>query len=168
MISSIIVFPGSNCDKDIFNSLKDIYGRYPYLVWYQDKIPKKTDLIIIPGGFSFGDYLRCGAIAAKSKILKEIDEFIKKGVSVLGICNGFQILTEAGFLPGTLLMNKSLKFICKCVNLSVENNESNFTKLFDKKQTINLPIAHKVGNYYVNKNDLDKLISIIRLFLDIF
>ena len=103
MISSIIVFPGSNCDKDIFNSLKDISGRYPYLVWYQDKIPKKTDLIIIPGGFSFGDYLRCGAIAAKSKILKQIDEFIKKGVSVLGICNGFQILAEAGFLPGTLL-----------------------------------------------------------------
>ena len=159
MTPSIIVFPGSNCDNDIFNSIKNIYGLNPNLVWYQDVIPKRTELIIIPGGFSFGDYLRCGAIAAKSKILKQINEFIKKGTPVLGICNGFQVLTEANFLPGTLLMNKNLKFICKCVNLSVVNNESSFTNLFNKNETINLPIAHKVGNYYINENGLEKLIS---------
>ena len=157
MKPSIVVFPGSNCDQDIFNSIKNIYGLSPNLVWYQDIIPKKTDIIIIPGGFSFGDYLRCGAIAAKSKILRQINTFINKGTPVLGICNGFQILTEAGFLPGTLLMNKYLKFICKSVNLSVVNNQSNFTNLFSKNETISLPIAHKVGNYYVKNNELEKL-----------
>ena len=157
MKPSIVVFPGSNCDQDIFNSIKNIYGLSPNLVWYQDIIPKKTDIIIIPGGFSFGDYLRCGAIAAKSKILRQINTFINKGTPVLGICNGFQILTEAGFLPGTLLMNKYLKFICKSVNLSVVNNQSNFTNLFSKNETISLPIAHKVGNYYIKKNELEKL-----------
>ena len=159
MIPSIIVFPGSNCDNDIFNSIKSIYGLNPNLIWYQDTIPYRTDLIIIPGGFSFGDYLRCGAIAAKSKILIQINKFIKKGTPVLGICNGFQVLTEANFLPGTLLMNKNLKFICKCVNLSVVNSESSFTNLFKNNETINLPIAHKVGNYYINENELEKLIS---------
>ena len=159
MTPSIIVFPGSNCDNDIFNSIKSIYDLNPNLIWYQDAIPKRTDLIIIPGGFSFGDYLRCGAIAAKSKILKQINEFIKKGTPVLGICNGFQVLTESNFLPGTLLMNKNLKFICKSVNLSVVNSESSFTNLFNKNETINLPIAHKVGNYYINENGLEKLIS---------
>ena len=157
MKPSIVVFPGSNCDQDIFNSIKNIYGLSPNLVWYQDIIPKKTDIIIIPGGFSFGDYLRCGAIAAKSKILRQINTFINKGTPVLGICNGFQILTEAGFLPGTLLMNKYLKFICKSVNLSVVNNQSNFTNLFSKNEIISLPIAHKVGNYYIKKNELEKL-----------
>ena len=157
MKPSIVVFPGSNCDQDIFNSIKDIYGLSPNLVWYQYIIPKKTDIIIIPGGFSFGDYLRCGAIAAKSKILRQINTFINKGTPILGICNGFQILTEAGFLPGTLLMNKYLKFICKSVNLSVVNNQSNFTNLFGKNETISLPVAHKVGNYYVKQNELEKL-----------
>ena len=158
MKPSIIVFPGSNCDQDIFNSIKNIYGHKPNLIWYQDIIPKNTDIIILPGGFSFGDYLRCGAIAAKSKILKQINDFIKKGTPVLGICNGFQILTEAGFLPGTLLMNKNLKFICKCVNLSVVNTNSSFTNFFSKNDIINLPIAHKVGNYYIDKSKLEKLI----------
>ena len=159
MTPSIIVFPGSNCDQDIFNSIKDIYGHKPNLIWYQDIIPKNTDIIIIPGGFSFGDYLRCGAIAAKSKILKQINDFIKKGTPVLGICNGFQILTEAGFLPGTLLMNKNLNFICKCVNLSVVNTNSSFTNFFSKNDIINLPIAHKVVNYYIDKPKLEKLIT---------
>ena len=129
MTPSIIVFPGSNCDKDIFNSIQNIYGKSPKLIWYQEKIPKNTDLIVVPGGFSFGDYLRCGAIAAKSTILKQINLFIKKGTPILGICNGFQILTEAGFLPGMLLMNKNLKFICKCVDLLVTNNESHLSLL---------------------------------------
>ena len=159
MTPSIIVFPGSNCDKDIFHSIKNIYGKPPSLIWYQEEIPKNTDLIIVPGGFSFGDYLRCGAIAAKSKILKQINLFIKKGTPVLGICNGSQILTEAGFLPGMLLMNKNLKFICKYVDLLVTNNVSQFTNTLETNETLTLPIAHKVGNYYINNDGLDKLIS---------
>ena len=159
MKSSIIVFPGSNCDKDIFNSLKDIYGKPPNLIWYQDKVPKNTDFIVIPGGFSFGDYLRCGAIAAKSNIIKQINTFIKRGTPVLGICNGFQILTEAGFLPGMLLMNSNLKFICKNVNLVVANDQCQFTNTLKKNETINLPIAHKVGNYFIDRKGLNKLVS---------
>ena len=110
MRPAIIVFPGSNCDQDILHSIKNIYGKAPKLIWYQETIPNKTDFIIIPGGFSFGDYLRCGAIAAKSNVISQINKFVSKGIKVLGICNGFQILTEAGFLPGMLLMNKNLKF----------------------------------------------------------
>ena len=159
MKTSIIVFPGSNCDKDIFYSITNVLGRSPVLVWYQEEIPSNTDLIIIPGGFSFGDYLRCGSIAAKSKILKQINLFIKKGTKVLGICNGFQILTEAGFLPGMLLMNKSLKFICRNVNLRVTNNFSSFTSGFKMYETIEMPIAHKVGNYFINKEGLNKLLN---------
>ncbi|MBF95785.1 MAG: Phosphoribosylformylglycinamidine synthase subunit PurQ [Alphaproteobacteria bacterium MarineAlpha9_Bin4] len=158
MTPAIIVFPGSNCDKDILNSIKDISGKYPKLIWYQESIPKNTDFIIIPGGFSFGDYLRCGAIASKSNILKQINLFIKKGTPVLGICNGFQILTEAGFLPGMLLMNKNLKFICKCVNLIVTNTKSKFTNMLNEKEILSLPIAHKVGNYYINESGLRELI----------
>ncbi len=158
MTTSIIVFPGSNCDRDIFNSMKNIYGKAPKLIWYKNKIPSNTDLIIIPGGFSFGDYLRCGAIAAKSNILKQISFFIRKGTPVLGICNGFQILTEAGFLPGMLLMNRELKFICKNIELLVANNESKFTNSFVLNEKLILPIAHKVGNYYINKKGLQKLI----------
>ncbi len=159
MKPSIIVFPGSNCDKDIFHSIKNIYGKPPNLIWYQNEIPHNTDLIIVPGGFSFGDYLRCGAIAAKSKILKQINLFINKGTPVLGICNGFQILTEAGFLPGMLIMNKSLKFICKCVDLLVTNSVSKFTNTLRNNEILTLPIAHKVGNYYIDNDGLDKLIS---------
>ena len=138
MRTSIIVFPGSNCDKDIFYSITNVFGKSPVLVWYQEEIPSNTDLIIIPGGFSFGDYLRCGSIAAKSNILKQINLFIKKGTKVLGICNGFQILTEAGFLPGMLLMNKSLKFICRNVNLRVTNNFNSFTSGFKMHETIEM------------------------------
>tara|TARA_S200000501_G_C20733664_1_gene704030 strand:+ start:90 stop:773 length:684 start_codon:yes stop_codon:yes gene_type:complete len=158
MKPSIIVFPGSNCDRDIFSSLQNIYGKDPNLVWYEDDFPKKTDLIIIPGGFSFGDYLRCGAIASKSKALNKINIFIKKGTPIIGICNGFQILTEAGFLPGTLLMNKNLKFICKCVDLLLTNKNCKFTNSFNTSRII-LPIAHKVGNYYINQHGLNSLIE---------
>ena len=159
MRTSIIVFPGSNCDKDIFYSITNVLGKSPVLVWYKEEIPSNTDLIIIPGGFSFGDYLRCGSIAAKSNILKQINLFIKKGTKVLGICNGFQILTEAGFLPGMLLMNKSLKFICRNVNLRVTNNFNSFTSGFKMHETIEMPIAHKVGNYFINKEGLNKLLN---------
>ena len=159
MRTSIIVFPGSNCDKDIFYSITNVLGKSPVLVWYKEEIPSNTDLIIIPGGFSFGDYLRCGSIAAKSKILKQINLFVKKGTKVLGICNGFQILTEAGFLPGMLLMNKSLKFICRNVNLRVTNNFNSFTSGFKMHETIEMPIAHKVGNYFINQEGLNKLLN---------
>ena len=159
MKPAIIVFPGSNCDQDILHSIKNIYGKAPKLIWYQETIPNKTDLIIIPGGFSFGDYLRCGAIAAKSNIISQINKFVSKGTRVLGICNGFQILTEAGFLPGMLLMNKNLKFICKNTHLMVTNNTSKFTNKFNKNETLQMPIAHKVGNYFISKDGLKSLIS---------
>ena len=159
MKPAIIVFPGSNCDQDILHSIKNIYGKAPKLIWYQETIPNKTDLIIIPGGFSFGDYLRCGAIAAKSNIISQINKFVSKGTRVLGICNGFQILTEAGFLPGMLLMNKNLKFICKNTHLIVTNNTSKFTNKFNKNETLQMPIAHKVGNYFISEDGLKNLIS---------
>ena len=159
MRPTIIVFPGSNCDQDILHSIKNIYGKAPKLIWYQETIPNKTDFIIIPGGFSFGDYLRCGAIAAKSSIISQINKFVSEGTRVLGICNGFQILTEAGFLPGMLLMNKNLKFICKNTHLIVKNNTSKFTNKFNKNETLQMPIAHKVGNYFISKDGLKSLIS---------
>ena len=159
MKPAIIVFPGSNCDQDILHSIKNIYGKAPKLIWYQETIPNKTDLIIIPGGFSFGDYLRCGAIAAKSNIISQINKFVSKGTRVLGICNGFQILTEARLLPGMLLMNKNLKFICKNTHLIVKNNTSKFTNKFNKNETLQMPIAHKVGNYFISKDGLKSLIS---------
>ncbi len=159
MKPAIIVFPGSNCDQDILHSIKNIYGKAPKLIWYQETIPNKTDLIIIPGGFSFGDYLRCGAIAAKSNIISQINKFVSKGTRVLGICNGFQILTEARLLPGMLLMNKNLKFICKNTHLIVKNNTSKFTNKFNKNETLQMPIAHKVGNYFISEDGLKNLIS---------
>lgn len=158
MNSVVIVFPGSNCDKDVYNSINEVTGKKPKLIWYKDEIPRNSDLIILPGGFSFGDYLRCGAIASKSSILHQIKDFIKKNTPILGICNGFQILIEAGFLPGMLLMNKSLKFICKSVNLVVSNNNTRFTKNFKHNEIVSMPVAHKVGNYFIPKKGLEKLI----------
>ena len=155
---SIIIFPGSNCDQDIASSLFFITKKKPDLVWYKDTIPKYTNLIILPGGFSFGDYLRSGAIASASKIIKEVISFSKRGVPIIGICNGFQILTEANLLPGTLIINKNLKFICKDVFLKVINNKSIFSKAI-KDRVFTLPIAHKIGNYVISKNDLDKIKS---------
>ena len=155
---SIIIFPGSNCDQDIASSLFFITKKKPNLVWYKDTIPKYTNLIILPGGFSFGDYLRSGAIASASKVIKEVISFSKRGVPIIGICNGFQILTEANLLPGTLIINKNLKFICKEVFLKVINNNSIFSKAI-KDRVIKLPIAHKMGNYVISKNDLEKIKS---------
>ncbi len=155
---SIIVFPGSNCDLDIYNSILAITNTKPKLIWYTESLPIKTDLIIIPGGFSFGDYLRSGAIASTSNIVKQIYKLSKKGIPILGICNGFQILTEANLLPGTLIMNKSLKFICKEVQLKTINKTSLFTKEI-KEDVIKLPIAHKMGNYVVSDSELTKIIN---------
>ena len=158
MKTSIIVYPGSNCDRDIANGILNVTKKKPNLIWYTDDIPKNTDFVVLPGGFSFGDYLRSGAIAASSKVTKQVKYFANKGVPILGICNGFQILTESGMLPGTLTLNKKLKFICKDVCLKIENSNSIFTKSFSDR-IVELPIAHKMGNYIATKNIIKKLIE---------
>jgi len=156
MKAAVIVFPGSNCDRDIYTALENS-GAKPLKVWHADSSLPKVDLVALPGGFSYGDYLRCGAIAAKSPIMKEVIAFAGKGGHVLGICNGFQILTESGLLPGTLMINKNLKFICKDVYLKVENNKTPFTAKYKKNQVVKFPIAHHEGNYFADKKTLAEL-----------
>ena len=155
MLSSVIIFPGSNCDRDIAVALEK-FGFKNSMVWHNETELPKTDLVVLPGGFSYGDYLRTGSIAAKSKILNQVKSFADKGGLVLGICNGFQLLTESGLLPGTLLRNKYLRFICSNVNLLIKNNSNNFFKNF-KKKIIELHIAHNDGCYYIDKNRLKEL-----------
>jgi len=155
MKSSVIIFPGSNCDRDMAVALEK-FGFKNSLVWHNEtKIPK-TDLVVLPGGFSYGDYLRCGSIAAKSKIMNEIINFANNGGLVLGVCNGFQLLTESGLLPGVLLRNKYLIFICFEIHLNIKNNSKNFLKKNIKK-TIKLHIAHNDGCYYINQDQIKKL-----------
>ena len=153
---SVIIFPGSNCDQDIVSSIHSITNKKPYEVWYKENIPKNTDFIILPGGFTFGDYLRSGAIASASSIIREVISFSKKGIPIMGICNGFQILTEANLLPGTLIINKNLKFICKEVYLKVINSNCIFTNKLNNS-VFKLPIAHKMGNYVVTKYALRQI-----------
>jgi len=155
MLSSIIVFPGSNCDRDIAVALEK-FGFKNSMVWHNDFDLPKSDLIVLPGGFSYGDYLRTGCIAAKSRIINKVVEFANKGGLILGVCNGFQILIETGMLPGALLKNKNLKFISKNVYLKITNNSNNFLSKFDK-DVIELHIAHGDGNYYINQAGLKKL-----------
>lgn len=159
MNCSIIIFPGSNCDKDIANAIENVTKKKPTFVWYLNKVPNNTDLIVLPGGFSFGDYLRSGAIASKTRIMKAIKEFSKRGIPILGICNGFQILTEAGLLPGTLILNNNLKFICKTVKLLICSTNNYFTNKFSLNEVIELPIAHKMGNFQINEEGLNYLIN---------
>ena len=156
MKSSVIVFPGSNCDRDVCVALEKLQFNNT-IVWHKDTYLPKTDLIVIPGGFSYGDYLRCGAMAAKSKILNEVIKEAKKGCPVLGICNGFQILIEAGLLEGALLRNKNLKFISKDVYLKVLNIGNMFLNRYKKNQVIKLNIAHNDGNYFTSKDHLKYL-----------
>ena len=156
MKSSVIVFPGSNCDRDVCVALEKLQFNNT-IVWHKDTYLPKTDLIVIPGGFSYGDYLRCGAIAAKSKILNEVIKEAKKGCPVLGICNGFQILIEAGLLEGALLRNKNLKFISKDVYLKVLNIDNMFLNRYKKNQVIKLNIAHNDGNYFTSNDHLKYL-----------
>ncbi len=156
MKSSVIVFPGSNCDRDAFTVLKAT-GCQPQMVWHGDSALPKSDLVIVPGGFSYGDYLRSGAIAANSPIMREVIAHAKRGGLILGICNGFQILTETGLLPGTLMRNARLKFICREVSLRVENNVTRFTSRYQKAQVITIPIAHHDGNYFADNATLDLL-----------
>lgn len=150
MHAAVIIFPGSNCDRDMVTTLHRLTGKPPYTIWHQETaLPKKLDFIALPGGFSYGDYLRSGAIAARSPIMKAIQAAARQGIYILGVCNGFQILTEAGLLPGTLLRNQNLTFLCKKVSLQVTNNHSPFTKAYQKKAVITLPIAHHDGNFFV-------------------
>ncbi len=156
MNSSVIVFPGSNCDRDIAVALEKMQFKNK-MVWHKETTLPKSDLIIIPGGFSYGDYLRSGAIAGKSSIINEVIKAATNGCLVLGICNGFQILTETGLLEGALLRNKNLKFINKDINVKVINNETNFAKKYKKNQVLKINIAHNEGNYFTTPDHLKKL-----------
>ena len=157
MKSAVIVFPGSNRDHDVRLALADATGRDPAMVWHRDATLPEVDLIVVPGGFSYGDYLRCGAIAAHSPVLREVAERARRGVAVLGICNGFQILTEAGLLPGVLLRNANLKFVCRDVGLRVETSQSLFTAGYQTGQVLRIPVAHHDGNYFADEDTLDRL-----------
>ena len=157
MRAAVIVFPGSNCDRDMVCAL-NLAGHEVISVWHKEtELPKNIDLVAIPGGFSFGDYLRCGAIAAKSPIFKEVLKHIERGGYALGVCNGFQILTEAGVLPGILQQNIKTKFISKAVDLRVLNTTSIFTRRYVHEEPISIPIAHHEGNYFASSDDLKKL-----------
>ena len=156
MKSSVIVFPGSNCDRDIAVALEKMQFKNK-MVWHKDTNLPKSDLIVLPGGFSYGDYLRSGAIAGKSLIVSEIIKAANSGCLVLGICNGFQILTETGLLKGTLLRNRNLKFINKDVNIKVINNETKFTSKYNLNQILKINIAHNEGNYFTKENHLEEL-----------
>ena len=158
MKSAVVVFPGINRERDMARALRLICGREPVMVWHAETaLPEEIDLVVVPGGFSYGDYLRCGAMAAHSPVMREVAERAKKGVAVLGVCNGFQILTEAGLLPGVLLRNASLKFVCHNVTLKVENSQTLFTSGYEKGQTLSVPVAHGDGNYFAEEATLDRL-----------
>ena len=156
MRSSVIVFPGSNCDRDIGVALEKMQFKNQ-MVWHKETKLPKSDLIVIPGGFSYGDYLRSGAIAGKSLIIDEVIKAANSGCLILGVCNGFQILTETGLLKGTLLRNKNLKFINKDVQIKVLNNETKFTNKYEKEQILKINIAHNEGNFFTDPLHLEKL-----------
>ena len=155
MKSSVITFPGSNCDRDMDIALTK-FGFKNKMVWHNDQELPKSDLIVLPGGFSYGDYLRCGSMASKSKIMNSVINFAKSGGLVMGICNGFQILVESGLVPGVLLRNKYLQFICKNVHVKVDNNENSFFKNLDKK-VLEFHIAHNEGNYFCTSDQLKEI-----------
>ncbi|PLR99200.1 phosphoribosylformylglycinamidine synthase subunit PurQ [Bacillus sp. T33-2] len=154
---AVIVFPGSNCDVDMYHAVKDELGEEAEYAWHDAENLDGYDGILLPGGFSYGDYLRSGAIARFSNVMKEVVKAAEAGKPVLGVCNGFQILLEAGLLPGAMRRNESLKFICRTVGLKVQNNETMFSSGYKKNEIINIPIAHGEGNYYCDEKTLDKL-----------
>lgn len=157
MKAAVVVFPGSNCDRDLKVALEHA-GADVTMVWHKDtEMPSGIDVIGVPGGFSFGDYLRCGAIAANSPICRSVIAHAQKGGYVLGICNGFQVLTETGLLPGVLLRNAGLKYVCKAVDLTVETSDSAYTSGYAEGATITIPIAHHDGNYYADEDTLKRL-----------
>ena len=157
MKSAVIVFPGSNCDRDVAVAVAKVTGVAPYMVWHEAPRLPRVDLIILPGGFSYGDYLRAGSIAAQSSLMGAVKKAADDGVAVLGICNGFQVLTEMGLLPGALLCNRHLKFLCKNVHLRVETTAAPFSHLYEKHQVLRLPIAHAQGCYVAQSATLDML-----------
>jgi len=157
MRAAVIIFPGSNRERDVCDALTRATGHPPARVWHREASLPKTDLIVLPGGFAYGDYLRCGAIAAHSPIMREVRDQAEKGTPVLGICNGFQILTEAGMVPGALLPNRSLRFTCRDVHLRVENNQTIFTCGYEAGQVIRVPVAHHDGNYAADPETLNRL-----------
>jgi len=158
MKTAVLVFPGSNCDRDLAVAIRDVSGTAPIMVWHGDTaLPDGVDLVAVPGGFSYGDYLRSGAIAARSPIMRAVVEAAGRGVPVLGVCNGFQVLTEAGLLPGALMRNSGLNFVCRDVSLTVENTGSAFTGGYRTSEVINVPVAHHDGNYFADPATLDRL-----------
>jgi len=158
MKSAVIVFPGSNCDRDLAVAIRDITGSDPVMLWHREtSLPDNIGLIAIPGGFSYGDYLRSGAMAARSPVMRAVADAAGRGVPVLGICNGFQVLTEVGLLPGALMRNAGLNFVCREVALTVTNSQSVFTSRYENGEAISLPVAHHDGNYTADCETLDRL-----------
>ncbi len=157
MKAAVIVFPASNCDRDVAVALEQFTGTKPLIVWHGDTDVPNVDLIVLPGGFSYGDYLRCGAMAAHSRIMRDVKKKADAGVFVLGICNGFQILTESGLLPGALLRNADLKFVCRPVKLVVEESQSVFTRKYASGDVVHFPVAHGEGNYFADAETIKRL-----------
>jgi phosphoribosylformylglycinamidine synthase subunit PurQ / glutaminase len=157
MRTAVVIFPGSNRERDVCAALYRATGHEPIHAWHRDSTLPPADLIVLPGGFAYGDYLRCGAVAAHSPLMRDVRAQADKGTPVLGICNGFQVLTEAGMLPGALLPNRSLRFACRDIHLRVENNQTIFTRRYSAGQTIGVPVAHHDGNYTADPDTLDRL-----------
>ena len=158
MKNAVIVFPGSNCDRDMAVALEQVTGAKPAMVWHRESdLPEGVDFIALPGGFSYGDYLRSGAMAARSPILRAVSDAAARGVPVLGVCNGFQVLTEAQLLPGALMRNAGLNFVCRTVALTVENSQSLFTAGYRAGETIDIPVAHHDGNYFADDETLKRV-----------
>ena len=158
MKTAVLTFPGSNCDRDMATALRLVTGQEPVMVWHREtSLPEGVELIAVPGGFSYGDYLRSGAMAARSPVMQAVVEAANQGVPVLGVCNGFQILTEAGLLHGALMRNASIHFVCRDVPLTVENTDSPFTRLYSAGETIRIPVAHHDGNYFADADTLDRI-----------
>jgi phosphoribosylformylglycinamidine synthase I len=156
--SAVIVFPGSNCDRDMAEALRLVSGRAPVMVWHREsELPDGLDLIAVPGGFSYGDYLRSGAMAAQSPVMRAVKEAADRGVAVLGVCNGFQVLAEARLLPGALMRNAGIRFVCRDVTLTVENSQSAFTARYQAGEEIIVPVAHHDGNYQADAETLDRI-----------
>jgi phosphoribosylformylglycinamidine synthase subunit PurQ / glutaminase len=156
--AAVIQFPGSNCDRDMAVAIREVTGAITSMVWHRDsELPSGLDLIAVPGGFSYGDYLRSGAMAARSPVMQAVIEAAGRGVPVLGVCNGFQILTEAGLLPGALMRNAGIRFVCRTVRLTVENSQSIFTSQYEAGEEIRIPVAHHDGNYFADDATLDRL-----------
>ena len=155
---AILVFPGSNCDRDMMVAVEKITGRRPALVWHKDSQMDPVDLIILPGGFSFGDYLRCGALAARAPVVEAMLDHASRGGAVLGVCNGFQILLETGLLPGTLIRNERLKFVCRSVNIQLQpDHGSPLLSTLNPGHSLTIPVAHNEGNYFAQEDDLEML-----------